>query len=295
MNWRLLIGDVREKLAEIEAGSVQCAVTSPPYYMLRDYEADRQIGREDTEAEYIAALASVSDGVARALKATGTFWLNLGDRFAPDEGQSLLPHRVALALKAHGWCVRCDVVWNKTRWMPNGGFTRPILVHEYVFMLTRQNSGYLYNADALREPHSPVSLKRWEASGVAALGAPKSLGHKKADGEYQTKKVVANPLGKLKTSVWDICPSSYDGAHFAVMPEELAETCIKASSQPGDLVLDPFTGSGTTGAVALRLGREFVGVELNQEYAALARTRIVSVAPLFAHEESTSGGDGQAA
>lgn len=284
MNWRVSVGDAATQLAEIDPQSVQCVVTSPPYYALRDYGVAGQLGRESTVDQYVDALSDVMDGVRRVLKSSGTAWLNIGDSFGEDRGQLLVPHRVALELKSRGWVVRCDVVWRKTRWMPNGGSSRPILNHEYVFMLTRTARGYLYNADALREPHSPVSLRRWKSSGVAKLGAGKSMGHKKADGNYQTKTVVANPRGKLKTSVWDICPSNYAGAHFAVMPEDLAETCILASSNPGDVVLDPFAGSGTTGVVAMRLGRGFVGIELNPEFAQLARGRITDSAPLFGEQ-----------
>ena len=269
----ILVGDVFDRLCDIEPQSIQAVITSPPYYRLRDYEVEGQLGQEATVEEYVENLATVGDMLAPLLTPTGTYWLNIGDSYG-DKGMRLAPHRLAIEMQSRGWFVHCDVVWRKTRYMPNGGKSRPVLIHEYVFMFSRQRSGHYYNPDAIREPHSPVSLKRWKASGVAALGAPHSMGHKQADGGYKTKTVVANPLGKLKASVWDICPSNYPGAHFAVMPEKLAETCLLASTQPGDRVFDPFAGSGTTGVVAKRHHRLFTGIELDPDAAALAITRI---------------------
>lgn len=272
----LLCGDVFDRLCEIPPTSVQCVVTSPPYYKLRKYDTSGyEIGQEGTDAEYVELLATVGDLLEVVLLPTGTLYLNIGDSYG-DHGLRLLPCRVALEMQNRGWYVQSDIIWRKTRYMPNGGTSRPVLIHEYVLMLTRVRSGHYYNADAVREPHSPISLKRWEASEVAALGAPHSMGHKKADGGYRTKKVIPNPLGKLKTSVWDICPSNYKGKHFAVMPVQLAETCILASSRPGDTVLDPFCGSGTTGVAALRHGREFIGIDSNPEAIVLAEARIDS-------------------
>lgn len=274
----IVVGDCGDVLPTLEADSFDAVVTSPPYYALRHYGGGAaELGQEKTEARYIGALAAVFDEIRRVLKPTGTVWLNIGDSFDPKKGLRLIPHRVALALRASGWFVQCDVVWRKTRYMPNGGKSRPVLIHEYLFMLTKQRRGYQYNSDAIREPHSPVSLKRWASSGVAALGASSSMGHKKADGGYRTRTVIANPLGKLKASVWDVCPSNYKGAHFAVMPEQLVHTCLLASTSEGDTVLDPFCGSATTGVVAARLERAFTGIELNREYAQLARQRIDQV------------------
>lgn len=271
----VLVGDALDCLRDerIATGSVQCVVTSPPYYNLRDYGVVGQMGRERTVRQYIEGLANLLPRLARVLRDDGTVWFNIGDTY-DEHGLLLIPARFALVARDEQWCVRSDVVWRKTRYMPNGGKTRPVMIHEYVFMLTKVASGYYYNPDALREPHSPVSLKRWQ-SGVAGLGGPKSMGRKQADGTNQRKHIIVpNPLGKLGSSVWDICPSGYKGAHFAVMPEALAERCVLASSRKGDLVLDPFMGSGTTGVVALKHGRRFTGIELSRESAQLARERM---------------------
>lgn len=273
MSTQIIVGDARDRLYDLKAESVQAVVTSPPYYNLRDYQHTAQIGTEQSEEDYISALQEVFVGLWHVVHPTGTVWLNIGDSYGPT-GLHGIPWRVALALKSDGWCLRADVIWSKSRWMPNGGHSRPVLTHEYLFMLTKQNSGYYYNADAIRELHSPVSLKRWAAAPVASLGAANSMGHKQADGNYRTKKVIPNPLGRLKPSVWTICPSNYKGKHFAVFPEQLVEPCILASSREGDTVLDPFLGSGTTGLVATRHYRQFIGVELNPEYARLAEQRI---------------------
>lgn len=270
---RILIGDVLDHTWSLDPESIQCVVTSPPYYGLRDYGVSGEWGQEPTDDDYVHNLALLGQALRSVLSIEGTWWLNLGDSYGP-HGLRLLPHRVAQALQERGWFVRMDNVWKKTRYMPNGGTNRSILQHEYVFQLTRQNEGYYYNRDAIREPHSPVSLKRWQSSGVAALGAPNSMGHKKADGTYKTKRVVANPLGKLKASVWDICPSNYRGAHYAVMPLQLAETCVLASSRPGDVILDPFCGSGTTGAAAIKHGRSFIGIDLDPRNHALTLDRL---------------------
>jgi site-specific DNA-methyltransferase (adenine-specific) len=274
----ILVGDAYRELRKVKTGSVQCVVTSPPYFGLRDYGSAAEEVGNGSLTDYFDDLTMVMDELKRVLDDTGTVWFNIGDKY-DDNGLMLIPARFAIRCRAAGWCVRSDTIWRKTRYMPNGGKNRPVMIHEYLFMLTKKPRGYYYNTDALRTPHSPVSLKRWESSGVAKLGAPKSMGHKKADGQYKTKKVVPHPLGKLATSVWDICPSNYDGAHFAVMPEELAERCIVASSREGDRVLDPFMGAGTTGVVALRLGRQFTGIELYPETATLAKRRMTNVHP----------------
>lgn len=272
----ILVGDVHEQLRTLKASSVQCVVTSPPYYGLRDYGGDeREIGAGTLQG-YLNDMSLLFAELFRVVKDTGTVWFNIGDTY-DDKGLMLVPSRVAIRANVEDWCVRSDVVWQKTRYMPNGGKNRPILVHEYVFMLTKIPSGYYFDPDALRSPHSPVSLKRWASSGVAKLGGKRSMGSKHAIDGHAVKRVVANPKGKLGTTVWPICPSNYKGAHTAVMPEQLAERCILASTRPGDRVLDPFMGSGTTGVVALRHGRHFTGIELNPEYATLAKERMTHV------------------
>jgi len=272
---RVLVGDVRSRLAELPDGSVQTCVTSPPYWGLRDYGQGDQIGLEPTPEDYVAQIVDVFREVRRVLAGDGTLWLNLGDSYAsstkgsggPDSASTLrgtkamrngqrmktirvmhglknkdlvgIPWRVAFALQADGWWLRQDIIWHKPNPLPESARDRCTKAHEYVFLLTK-SARYMYDAAAIQE-----------ASG-------------------------AN-----RRSVWKVPPKPFAGAHFAVMPEALVEPCVLSGSSPGDLVLDPFAGSGTVGVVALRHGRDFVGVELNPEYAAIAEARIAGDAPLL--------------
>jgi len=272
---RVLVGDVRTRLAELPDGSVQTCVTSPPYWGLRDYGQGDQIGLEQTPEEYVTQLVDVFREVRRVLADDGTLWLNLGDSYAsstkgsggPDSASTLrgtkamrngqrmkpirvmhglknkdlvgTPWRVAFALQADGWWLRQDIIWHKPNPLPESARDRCTKAHEYVFLLTK-SARYKYDAAAIQE-----------ASG-------------------------AN-----RRSVWKVSPKPFAGAHFAVMPEALVEPCVLAGSSPGDLVLDPFAGSGTVGVVALRHERDFVGVELNPNYAAIAEARIAGEAPLL--------------
>ena len=281
-------GDARNVLPTLDAESVQCVVTSPPYWGLRDYGIDNQIGLEPTPEEYAQTMVEVFREVKRVLRDDGTLWLNLGDSYAGSgkgqmgdgtPGQNInnkqstnkgsltgglptdyghmkpkdlvgIPWRVAFALQADGWYLRSDIVWAKGvsfcpdysgSVMPESVTARPTKSHEYLFLLTK-SARYYYDVDAVRENNS---------------------GH----------------VRNLR-STWTINPQPYSEAHFATFPEKLVEPCVKAGSQKGNTVLDPFAGSGTTGLVAGKLGREFVGIELNPEYIRLANDRIEG--PLFA-------------
>jgi DNA modification methylase len=321
VNWRILQGDVREKLAELDAGSVQTCVTSPPYWGQRDYGVAGQLGLNQTPTEYVTDLVGVFREVRRVLCADGTVWLNLGDSFQNAKGQAGgidpkqpsrrhglrpqdraipglkpkdlvgIPWMVAFALRADGWWLRRDQVWNKPNAHPEPVSDRPSTSHEYVFLLSVARR-YYYNAKAIGDPPSPALLRQM-ADGYngqatrdyAAAGAPNPSATK--------LRVIASARRRLERdgmlwvnsrSVWTINTESGEGDHCAVMPEALAEKCILAGSRPGDTVLDPFTGSGTTGAVAVRHQRSFVGCELNPAYVELARKRIGAVAPIFAEE-----------
>jgi len=215
-----------------------------------------------------------------------------------------MPWRVAFALQSDGWWLRSDIIWSKPNPMPESVGDRPTKAHEYLFLLTK-SARYLYNADAIREPHvygapnSPDSIKSPFGQGFTRRADPRSTvehyeeakgsswhDHKDdlGQGQSQPHRVAFHPLGRNKRSVWEISTEPFAEAHFATFPKALVEPCVKAGSAPGDLVLDPFAGSGTTGVVALRLGRRFVGIELNPEYVALARRRIEEDAPLFNRE-----------
>jgi site-specific DNA-methyltransferase (adenine-specific) len=297
----ILVGDVRQRLSDIVDGSVQCCVTSPPYWGLRDYGNGGQIGLEQTPDEYVAELVEVFREVRRVLRDDGVLWLNLGDTYASStksggrndtekmygaESQQLsnhlkittkhglkpkdlvgIPWRVALALQADGWYLRQDIIWAKPNPMPESVKDRCTKAHEYIFLLSK-NPHYYFDADAIKEP---------------AVYAGDNRGARKDSRRGTTMNNMSGTTGEFKNkrSVWTINTKPFRGAHFAVMPEALVEPCILASSRPNDLVLDPFTGSGTVAVVALKHGRNFVGVELNPEYAEIAKNRIESSQPMF--------------
>ena len=313
---RVLVGDTRRRLAELPDCSVQTCVTSPPYWGLRDYGHDGQIGLEQTPDDYVAELVEVFREVRRVLADDGTLWLNLGDSYASQGGahggrndnqtgvgaKALhlagagdkdqrrpptglkpkdlvgIPWRVAFALQADGWWLRQDIIWAKPNPMPESVTDRCTKAHEYVFLLTKSDR-YLYDAAAIAEPaiHAGHVVKASDPQ--TAKNAAKGKYGATAVGFTQHDTVVGDT--RNRRSVWNIASKPYAGAHFAVMPEALAEPCILAGSRPGDLVLDPFTGSGTVGVVALRHDRDFIGTELNPEYAALAEARIYDDGPLM--------------
>jgi DNA modification methylase len=306
----ILIGDCLEVLRGLPDGMAQTCVTSPPYYGLRDYGCAGQIGLEATPDAYVARLVDVFREVRRVLRDDGTLWLNLGDSYASDskwggatggkhvkalhgeagagrgkrqtgmKDKDLLgiPWMVAFALRADGWWLRQDIIWHKPNPMPESVTDRCTKAHEYVFLLTK-SARYFYDAAAIAEDaiHAgqevtlgEKSLSRGQASGAGV----------KASGNGLAASVTVGATRNAR-SVWPIATQPYSGAHFATMPPALAERCIKAGSKPGDMVLDPFGGAGTTGLVADRLGRSATLIELNPEYARLARERITADAPLL--------------
>lgn len=295
-------------------GCVQCVVTSPPYWGLRDYGEPGQIGLERTPTEYVEQLVAAFREVWRVLTNDGVVWLNLGDTYAGDRGENLraggleagaltasrrrdnhpiprsdvrveglkvkdlvgIPWRVALALQASGWYLRADVIWHKPNPMPESAKDRPTKAHEYVFLLAKSEA-YFYDAEAIAEPSlSFGDTMRITGTRAAAMGRDAS-GNERPD-KYNTVPVKAT---RNRRSVWTVAPRPYHGAHFATMPEDLVEPCILAGSRPGDRVFDPFIGSGTVGAVAERLGRRWVGLDLNRNYHALARERTAQRGLMF--------------
>lgn len=311
----ILVGDVRTRLAELASESVQCVITSPPYWGLRDYGQDGQIGLEQTPDEYVAEMVAVFREVRRVLKDDGTLWLNLGDSYAgsgkgpagnlgakhnerhlqhkhsaivPDglKPKDLvgIPWRVAFALQADGWWLRQDIIWHKPNPMPESVTDRCTKAHEYLFLLTK-SARYYFNNEAIKVPAAESTKGR----GPVSFGGEKGRNYEPQKGDpnfrngneqwgrtYEYKGGAVN-----RRSVWTIPTRPFRGAHFAVMPEALVEPCILAGSQPGDTILDPFTGSGTVACVALRHDRQFIGTELNPEYAEIARERITNVAPIL--------------
>lgn len=279
--WLILNSDVREGLKQLPDESIQLTVTSPPYFRLRNYSGGAdEIGREASVDEYISSLVSVFEILKDKTKQDGLLFLNLGDSYV--DGQLAgVPWRVALALQEVGWVLRSDIIWHKPNAMPSSITNRPTVDHEYVFMFSKARQ-YKYNQDAIREPHVTFSEKSKMRGGRAHLGKRggtpekgKNAGNSNLhDGRWDQ---AFHPKGRNKRTVWSIPLGKFRGAHFAVFPEKLVETCVLAGSDPGDLVCDPFAGSGTTGVVSLKLGRQFVGIEINSEYSKMASDRLSSV------------------
>lgn len=272
---RIMVGDAVARLRDLTDGSVRTCVTSPPYWGLRDYGNDGQLGLESTPQEFVENLCQVFDEVRRVLADDGTLWVNLGDTYA-EKSLAGIPWRFAFAMQDRGWCLRQDIIWAKPNPMPESVTDRCTKSHEYVFLLTK-NPRYYFDHEAIKEPSSAESAAR-EKRG-------RSEGHKNANGvPGQTVHSMHRPRGQRddieveqlrnKRSVWTVNTKGYKEAHFAVYPPELITPCVLAGSAEGDTVLDPFSGSGTTGEVALQNGREYIGVELNPDYAELSQRRI---------------------
>lgn len=266
--WSYEIGDARQRLRWLDENTVNCCVTSPPYWRLRDYGIAGQLGQEATADAYVANMVEVFREVRRVLRPDGTCWINVGDTIRKKQMLGI-PWRLALALQADGWLLRADIIWSKPNVMPESVKDRPTRSHEYLFMLTKSER-YAYDADAIREPHAESSKKRW---------GDKIHEKRRPDGQPTNAKLKgesqcgSNPLGRNARTVWDIVLRHYRGAHDAVFPEELPRRCILAGCPVGGVVLDPFAGSGTTGVAALRLGRSFVGIDIDPRNQQLARER----------------------
>jgi DNA modification methylase len=276
---RICIGDAATLLREVPDLSVDCVVTSPPYFRQRDYGAQEQIGSEDSIEEYVSRLAAVFAECRRALKPTGTLWLNLGDKYVDNQLLGM-PWRVAFELQRQGWILRSDIIWHKANAMPSSVRTRPTTDHEYLFFFARSRD-HFYNADAVREPHltfTPESKMRGGRGHFGKRGGTPEAGKNGGNQNLHTARwdQAFHPNGRNKRTVWKIPLSKFPGAHFAVFPEQLVENCIKAGSPQGGLVLDPFVGSGTTAVVAQRLGRDYLGIDVNPAYCELARQRVAA-------------------
>lgn len=284
---KIIIGDAAARLHELPDASVRCVVTSPPYFGLRDYGIEGQIGLETSIDDYLGRLVSVFREVRRVLADDGTLWLNLGDAYASNIGggqgkngqmadrsivasrrggqrpQGMkskdlmgIPWRVAFALQADGWYLRQDIIWHKPNPMPESVTDRCTKAHEYLFLLSKSQR-YYFDQEAIKEPcdWNPDDTKMpdgWD-TGPGGQGTTRN-----------------------KRSVWTVSTRPYAGAHFATFPPALIEPCIRAGSAVGDTVLDPFAGSGTTGYVAHYLQRSAVLVELNAAYEALIRERFAT-------------------
>lgn len=337
---KCFIGDCRDTMRRLidDGVRVQTCVTSPPYWGLRDYNVDGQLGLEDSPEKFVENMVEVFDLVNKLLADDGTLWLNLGDSYynyrpggherkqtiaktdqdtpiAPSK-RSLkigglkekdlvgIPWRVAFALQAAGWYLRSDIIWAKPNIMPESVKDRPTKSHEYIFLLTK-NQNYFYDADAIREQRTSDEDANGFRGGAYCNdgafendgegGKRTTIGNKKI--EYEEKKVgsfhkhtddytqgmmqkkvegyqpMTHPGGRNKRTVWEVATTQYSEGHFATFPPKLIEPCILAGSRTNDIVFDPFFGSGTTGEVAQRLGRQWIGCELNPEYEKLQMKR----------------------
>ncbi len=323
-----------ESMPEIENDSIHCCVTSPPYFGLRNYGSPDEIGQEKTLDDYVARLTAVFREVRRVLRPDGTLWLNLGDSYAgsrcgpagrssrvsaihatrasslPLNGlkvkdQMLVPHTVAMALRADGWWLRDTIIWHKPNPMPSSVRDRTTPAHEYIFLLTK-SARYFYDQHAIREPLAKSSQARLAQDVASQNGSSRANGGKKTNGTMKVDNAtysgrawepgvrrtqrglngeqvhpegvnhtLGSPfIGANARSVWSIATAGYRGAHFAVMPRELVRRCVLAGSPAEGVILDPFMGSGTVAEVALGCGRSYVGYEINPEYRILIDERL---------------------
>jgi DNA modification methylase len=289
----IIQGDCVTVLRErFTAESVQCCVTSPPYWGLRDYGVEGQLGLEKTPEEYVSKMVEVFREVKRVLKKDGTLWLNLGDSYAgsgkgigSDHGKAVftdgeivktkwnesglkpkdlvgIPWRVAFALQADGWYLRSDIIWHKPNPMPESVTDRPTKAHEYLFLLSKAER-YYYNAGSIAEKSIIGILD----------GGTNPYNLITQTGGRDSQNLGGSDGTRNKRSVWTVATQPYSEAHFATFPPKLIEPCILAGCPSGGLVLDPFAGSGTTLQVAQQLGRRGVGIELNPAYIELAEQR----------------------
>lgn len=265
--YRVLVDDCVRAMRRLPEGSVNTCVTSPPYFGLRDYGCDGQIGNEATPEAFIDQLVRVFRAVRRVLRDDGTLWLNLGDSYG--KGKQLLgvPWRVAFALQEDGWVLRQDIIWHKPNPMPESVRDRCTKAHEYVFLFSKSQK-YFYDAEAIKTPVKQDWGTRNRAAGKYHNEGSGLAPHSGLEKSYQT----AN-----KRSVWSVTSKPFKGAHFATFPPELIEPCILAGCPDGGTVLDPFGGSGTTAGVAVKHGRNAILCELNQDYADLIPARVASI------------------
>lgn len=271
---QILIGDCRGQMQSLADGSVQTCVTSPPYFGLRDYGMDGQLGLEPSPADFVAAMVEVFREVRRVLADDGTLWLNLGDSYGAAKQLLGIPWRVALALQSDGWHLRQDIIWHKPNPMPESVRDRCTKAHEYIFLLSKSPK-YFFDADAIKEPSIWYGKDARSDKGNIRYEGKRTQDTSGKNGQQGFATVTEF---RNKRSVWTVTTKPFKGAHFATFPPELIEPCVLAGSRTGDTVLDPFGGSGTTAGVAIKHGRNAVLCELNPEYAALVPNRIAQIA-----------------
>ena len=270
-------GDCAQVLSTLPSSIVNTIVTSPPYYQQRHYSSKQEVGQESDPDRYTQRLVEVFREARRVLKDDGTLWLVLGDKYV-DGAQLGMPWRVALALQQDGWILRSDIIWHKPNAMPSSVKTRPTTDHEYVFFFSKSKK-YFYDVDAIREPHVTFSNQSRMKGGrnhFFKKGSTPEQGKNGGDSNLHDARwdQAFHPKGRNKRTVWTIPLSKFRDAHFAVFPEQLVETCIRAGCPEEGIVMDPFFGSGTTGLVAKRLNRHYLGIERAAKYCKMARERL---------------------
>lgn len=326
MKYCVKLGNCLDELKNIPDESCRCCVTSPPYWGLRDYLEDEQLGMEDTPQEFVQNMVKVFREVKRILTPDGTFWLNMGDSYVsaptgsrgkctgkdqgfgenhkhseaalkrpdkrlkdlPEKNLVGVPWRLALALQDDGWILRQDIIWAKKNPMPESVRDRCTKSHEYIFLLTKQKK-YFYDNEAIFEKaafdgRKDTKLKGSQKykSGDFLPGKNENTFHSQAHERWPNMKDGVRM--RNKRDVWHINTAQFKGSHFAVMPIELAQTCIKAGSKEGDWILDPFSGAATTGVAAMGLDRNYIGTELSPEFRDLSLNRLNEVDPIFSEE-----------
>lgn len=298
----ILVGDAFQNLARLESNSIDCCVTSPPYWGLRDYGVPGQLGLEKTPEEYVNNMRFIFEQVKRVLKPEGTLWLNLGDSYAggmsrgdsgftskqasnkgstafkgrgPNVPKGLkpkdlcgIPWRVAFALQSDGWYLRQDIIWHKPNPMPESVRDRCTKAHEYMFLLSKSKK-YYFDMESIKEPCVERGTRGGGKKYSNALGdIGTHFGRSHSLDKYKARDK------RQKRSVWSIATKSFKGAHFATFPPDLIEPCVLAGCPEYGIVLDPFFGAGTVGLVAAKHKRNFIGIELNQEYVDIAKKRL---------------------
>lgn len=304
--------DCIQGMRSLPDGCVNTCVTSPPYWGLRDYGHEGQIGLEETPEAFVSQMVEVFREVKRLLRDDGTLWLNLGDTYSaqrwsnspsttgisgkqsdvlikkdtklPDKNLVGIPWRVAFALQADGWYLRQDIIWHKPNPMPESVTDRCTKAHEYIFLLSK-SPRYYFDSEAIKEEASDVSIARLKR-GVSdhhknVNGAPGQTPH--SMGKPRNHDLSRDvPTTRNPRSVWTVTTKPFKDAHFATYPEDLIVPCILAGCPEGGLVLDPFMGAGTTALVSKKLGRNYVGFELNEEYKKIAEKRLTKTLGMFA-------------
>ncbi|MEE2640371.1 MAG: site-specific DNA-methyltransferase [Planctomycetota bacterium] len=274
---KVFCGDARAVLGKLPAESIDCVVTSPPYFQQRDYGSSRQVGQEKHPLEYVERLRQVFAEIRRVLKPSGTLWLNLGDKYR--QGSQLgMPWRIALSLLDDDWLLRNEIIWHKPNAMPSPARNRLTVDHESLFFFVKQPD-YFYDADAIREPHVTFTensrmkggRKHFGKRGGTPERGKKAGNTNQHDGRWDQ---AFHPGGRNRRTVWSIPLSKNRDAHFAVFPAELVRICIQAGCPANGILLDPFCGTGTSLVMAQQLGRDFVGIDCCREYCAISRRNL---------------------